>query len=50
MDVADHVKAIAAPYVDAKNNAGQDVASGGYVAVIEQPGGQKVVRKIAIIR
>ncbi len=35
---------------DARNAAGQDIASGGYVAVIGSPGAASVVKKILIIR
>ncbi|MCX5797216.1 MAG: S41 family peptidase [Elusimicrobia bacterium] len=35
---------------DARNDSGQDVATGGYLAVITSPGAAKVVKKILIIR
>ena len=35
---------------DARNTAGEDVASGGYVALIESPSVEKTVRKILILR
>ena len=35
---------------DARNDSGQDVASGGYLAVISSPGMSDVVKKILIIR
>ena len=33
-----------------KNSAGEDAASGGYLAVISTPGGGSVVRKLLILR
>ncbi|MBI3296710.1 MAG: hypothetical protein HYZ75_01005, partial [Elusimicrobia bacterium] len=35
---------------DARNDAGRDVASGGYIAVIESPGQHTQIRTVAIIR
>jgi len=35
---------------DARNGAGRDAASGGYIAVISSPGQKDVVRKLLIIR
>lgn len=35
---------------DARNDSGQDVASGGYAAVITSPGVPKIVKKILILR
>ena len=35
---------------DARNDDGQDVATGGYLAVIDSPGASKIVRKLLIVR
>ena len=35
---------------NARNDSGQDVATGGYLAVISGPGIPKVVKKILVIR
>ena len=35
---------------DARNSVGQDVASGGYMAVITSPGQTRVVKKLLVIR
>lgn len=35
---------------DARNDSGQDVASGGYIAVLSSPGCGRVVKKLIIVR
>ncbi|MCX5797218.1 MAG: serine hydrolase [Elusimicrobia bacterium] len=35
---------------DARNDSGQEVATGGYLAVITSPGASKVVKKILVVR